>query len=143
MKLAIEEVDGLVDYLSLRVGGGTLAVYEGAAPPSPSVALPTFHEALVSVTLKTPAFEPASGGRAQILPLAPARIAVSGKAGWARLSTSSGKAVADFTVAEAGSAEALDADIVMKGDNGAEGTALAVGGSFSVQGWSLRLPVSL
>lgn len=129
MKLSMDVVNGLVDDLSFKVSGGQLTFYD----TDPGA---TFTEALAVLTLRAPAFEPAVNGRSQVLPLEPVKIAKTGIARSARLTTASGALVAIFSVAEAGTEAAIEADIVM------DRLDLSRDGLLAVRGWSLRLPVS-
>ena len=139
MKLSDETVNGLVNDLAAKMNGGTLCIYEGTPPDSPKTALAPFTEPLVEVALGNPAFDPAAGLRALLADVPAMKIAKSGKAGWARISVQ-GVGVADLTIAEAGSIEAFDVDLVLKGEDGLN---LARGGPFSIGVLALRLPSSL
>jgi hypothetical protein len=134
MRIHEKTLNGLVDDLTLRLAGGTLALYPGGPPASPQDDLPVFKDALVVVTLRTPAFHPAVGGRAMGLPLETAGIRATGEASWGRLSTSSGEAIADLVVSAADSPDVREADIVV------DRTDFHRGGICAVSSMLLRLP---
>jgi hypothetical protein len=128
MQLSEKTINAVVDDLGMRLNGGQLRIYESA----PSGA---FAEPLVSLQLRSPAFPPATGGRAQALVPQKAEIKKTGEATYGELVTAGGEVLATLAVASTTSPEAKYADVL------ADRTDFHRGGYCESVSIVLRLPV--
>jgi len=127
MKLSDTTVNAVVDDIGARLSGGQLRIFES----KPAGA---FSEPLVSVQLRSPAFQPASRGRSVAVPPQKAEISRTGEATYAELVTAAGEVLASLVVAAASSEEARNADVL------ADRTDFHRGGMCESVSIVLRLP---
>jgi hypothetical protein len=128
MKLSEKTVNAVVDDLGARLSGGQLLIFE-------SVPTGVFAEPLVALQLRSPAFQPASRGRAVAMTPQKAEIARTGEATYAELVTAAGEVLATLAVAAANSEAARDADVI------ADRTDFHRGGMCESVSIVLRLPM--
>jgi hypothetical protein len=98
--------------------GGTLEIRTGAQPASANNA--ATGTLLVTINIPNPAFSAASGGVASKNGTWSAVAVASGVAGWARMKSSDGTYVRDFSVGESG------ADLIIDDENVTSGVTVTV-----------------
>jgi hypothetical protein len=98
--------------------GGTLEIRTGAQPASANNA--ATGTLLATINIPNPAFSAASGGVTSKNGTWSAVASATGVAGWARMKSSDGTYVRDFSVGESG------ADLIIDDDNVTSGTTVTV-----------------
>lgn len=105
------------NYIAQKIGelfnGGTLEIRTGSQPASADHA--ATGTLLCTISVPNPAFAAPSGGAVSKTGTWSGIAVASGTAGWARLKSSSGTYVRDFSVAETGADLIIDDDNVVSG----------------------------
>lgn len=134
MRLTAPTVNDLLDALGVHLNGGTLTVFNGSPPDAPDQ--PSGDVPLAVVTFPSPAFHPASDGRAVSLPIDRTVVLETGDARWGQLTRSDGSILGDVVIRAMDDPDADEADLL------ANRTDFHRGGPVTLGPLTLKLPRS-
>ena len=99
LRMSLDAVNGMANWLRKQVGGGKLRIYSGRQPSNADQAV-TDQKVLVEFLVPNPAFEEADKGKLICRDIEPTRATGGGKATWYRVLTVASTPLWDGSVGE-------------------------------------------